>query len=178
MDPVTMAAFSDEMQKIALGAPLLMAGLGAGIGAGTGAATARPGEERWRAALRGAGVGALAGGAGGLMMRGGARGAKAMKVNLAQPVEATGKRRLFGLMAPKQVSKMTMQEAGERGLQIAPTARQTGVLAQHGKKMLIGAGVGTLGAAGAGVVGSRGVPAASQYLQQRASAGGGGGYYR
>lgn len=147
------ASFVDEMIKIAAFKPLLGLGAaGAGIGGLAGAATARPGEERWRAALRGAGWGAGAG------MLGGA---------------VAGKGMAKGLAATKTVApRRTAKEVLTRTPKHAPTTvTDPAMMGEALKRIGTGVGVGTLGAAGAGVVGSRVAPAVSGYMQQR-----GGGY--
>lgn len=151
-------------KKKTAGLPLGMAALGAGIGGAAGAATAQPGEQRWRAALRGAGAGALAGGAGGMLMRSGGKGFANMKVQTA-PTEVGG-RRLLGLLGPKKVTQMPMQQALRRGADIQMTQAQRSTLGKHIRRGVLGAGVGTVGAAGAGYLGAQHAPATAQYLGQ------------
>jgi hypothetical protein len=153
------SGFADELTKIAaISAGLIGAGLGAGIGGATGAATARPGEARWKAGLRGAGLGAIAGGLGG-------RAVGAVPKQIAGlRVRVPGKFSIRGLTPEQAIKKGVSPEEITELLK-----SQKGV--EIGKIIGKGAGaaaLGTAGAAGAGVLGSRVIPATSGYLQQRA----------
>lgn len=173
---IDFSAFADELIKIAefhkeagIGSALL----GAGIGGVTGAATAPEGQPRWKSALMGAGLGAGAGLVGGKIIGSAGKAATKMKVNVAPTQVETG-RRFFGMLPSKTktVSKMTIPEAQQAGAALNLSGAQKAALQEQGIKALKGAGVATVGAAGAGLMGSRGIP----YLQGTNQPQGG--YYR